>query len=126
MRNYRETEIQMALCKYCRLKYPKALFNVDLSGMNLSKTQSGQAKVMRSGKGFPDFMLYEPKGQYHGLFIELKAEGIKLYKESREPTTDHVIEQLAMIDELKKRGYQAMICIGLDHAMIALDTYMKL
>jgi len=132
MRNSRESDIQMALCTYCRLKYPKALFNVDLSGVNLSKTQSGKAKMMRSGKGYPDFVLYEPKGQYHGLFIELKAEGTKLYKYNNHgidyalPATDHIAEQLNMINKIREKGYFAALACGTDEAMSLLDEYMKL
>jgi hypothetical protein len=143
MRNHREADIQMALCKYVRLKYPKSIFNVDLSGVNLSKTASGMAKMMRSSKNFPDFVLYEmrhfyPKDTlipkiYGALFIELKAEGTKLgsyvYENSIPEwhhANDHIKEQAEMIDALTLRGYKAMFCVGLDSAMKSVDDYMNL
>ena len=132
-RNYRETQIQMELCKYVRLKYRTALFNVDLSGMNLSKTQSGQAKVMRSGKGFPDFVLYEPKGKYHGLFIEIKKEGEQIFAK-RSPdkegfvkfASEHLSEQALMIEMLEQKGYYATFGVGMDECMKLVDNYMRL
>lgn len=141
MRNSRESDIQMALCKYVRLKYPRCIFNVDMSGMNLSKTQSGKAKMMRSSKNFPDFVLYQAKFEYVGgvddtgicpkfygaLFIELKAEGTNLYKKGgMEYATPHIAEQMAMIEDLQSKGYKAMICVGLDEAMEAVDSYMNM
>jgi hypothetical protein len=136
-RNSRESDIQMALCKYVRLKYPQALFNVDLSGVNLSKTSSGKAKMMRSGKGFPDFVLYQmvPNRKtgtgdnvsiFGALFIELKAEGTKLYSsDGMKYTSTHIAEQVEMIDKLKSKGYEAVLCVGLDSAMKAVDEYMS-
>jgi hypothetical protein len=126
MRNYRESEVQMALCRYVQLKYPRSLFNCDLSGVNLSKTASGKAKMMRSGKGFPDFVLYESKGIYHGLFIELKAEGTKLCKNDGSPATPHIAEQSEMIDALNRKGYYAMFACGTDEAIVCIDYYMKM
>jgi hypothetical protein len=136
-RNTRESDIQMALCKYVRLKYPQALFNVDLSGINLSKTSSGKAKMMRSSKGFPDFVLYQmvPNRKtgtgdnisiLGALFIELKAEGTRLIAaDGMKCTSTHIAEQLEMIDKLKSKGYEAVMCIGLDEAMKAVDEYMS-
>jgi hypothetical protein len=141
--NYREADIQKELCKYVRLKYPNSLFNCDCSGLNLSRTQAGQAKAMRSGKGFPDFVLYESifnrncyPGKsvlYHALFIEIKKEGESIYTirkvdaKTGKPTyaSPHIAEQMAMIEKLKIKGYYACFGIGLAECMNIVDNYMN-
>jgi hypothetical protein len=130
-RIYRETEIQKALCRYVSLKYPDAIFNCDCSGLNLSAAQAGQAKVMRSDKGFPDFVLYEPRNGYHGLFIEIKKEGTKLMRKSRKQVysifkIDHLENQQAMIEKLRKKGYYACFGIGLSQCIRFVDGYMQM
>lgn len=130
-RNYRESIIQKELCRYVALQYPTAIFNLDLSGVNLSKTQSGLAKAMRSSKGFPDFVLYEPKGKYHALFIEIKKEDTDLCKKKPDVhgyypyADDHIAEQAEMIEQLKSKGYLAMFGIGLIHCIEIVDLYMR-
>lgn len=140
-RNYRETEIQKELCRYVSLKYPKALYNCDLSGVPLSKTQAGLAKSMRSGKGFPDFVLYETiyiKDKtvfgklYCGLFIEIKAEGTNLYAKKAidkhgytKYANEHIAEQAMMIEMLMGKGYYACFGIGMDACMKIVDNYMQ-
>jgi hypothetical protein len=131
-RIYRETEIQKALCRYVSLKYPKVLFNCDCSGLNLSKAQSGIASVIRSDKGFPDFVMYEPKGRYHGLFIEIKKEGELLHKKTGQKNNftvevyknDHIKEQSDILHALQQKGYYALFGIGLDECMNIVDNYM--
>jgi hypothetical protein len=125
-RSNEETQIQIALCNYVRYLGHDLIFNVDLSGMNLSKTQSGQAKSMRSSSGFPDFVLYEPRGQYKALFIELKTESTKVFRQNGKPDSDHIINQLQMIDRLNKKGYYAVLCQGFDNAKECIDWYMGL
>ena len=136
--NFREAEIQKELCKYVRLKYPTAIFNCDCSGLNLSKAQSGIAKAMRSNKGFPDFVLYQMKPNratgtgdnisiYGALFIELKAEGTKFYsKDGMKFASPHIADQMAMIDDLKSKGYKAGFACGTNEAIKIIDNYMKL
>jgi hypothetical protein len=130
-RKYREVEIQKELCRYISLKYPKVIFNCDCSGLNLSKTQAGQASVMRSDLGFPDFVMYEPRKNYFGLFIEIKREGETLYKKHKSQDhagilwkDDHVFKQYEMIVNLQKKGYFASFGIGLDDCMKIVDTYL--
>ena len=67
-----ERTLHKAVCNYLRYRYPSAIFNTDLSGA--TKLTIGQAvfmKNLRSRRGFPDIVVYEPRGDY-GLFIELK------------------------------------------------------
>ena len=67
-----EENLQIAVCNYLRAQYPKVLFNSDLSGIKLTMGQAVKAKKLRSSKGFPDLVIYEPRGNYHALFLELK------------------------------------------------------
>lgn len=55
-------------------------------------------KMKRAGyrKGFPDIAIFEPRGIYHGMFVELKCGG--------KPKPD----QISWINELCKRNYFAV------------------
>ena len=77
---------------------------------------SQRIKAKKSGykKGFPDLFIYEPRGSYHGLAIELKVGYNK-------PT----IEQLNWLKKLTDKGYLATTCRGIDEALEVINGYLK-
>jgi len=131
MRKYeqRELQIQLELCRYVALKYPKAVFSSDLSGLELPKKIVKLILKLRSENGFLDFQMFEPNDRYSALFIEIKAEGNSPFRKDngllRKDSTGHLQEQQAMIFKLRKRGYFALFGIGLDECRYIVDDYMK-
>ncbi len=130
-----EKTLHKAVCDYLRLQYPNVLFNSDLSGsMKLTIGQATAMKRLRSNRGFPDLCIYEPRTidygydmihSYHGLFIELKKEGEKIYKKNGDFTTPHIEEQDGVIHLLRERGYKADFAVGFNEAKALIDLYLK-
>jgi hypothetical protein len=73
-------------------------------------------KMKRTGyvKGVPDLQIFEPRGEYHGLLLEIKT-----LKGVASP------EQKAWIELLNKRGYKAEICKGADQCIKIIDEYFN-
>lgn len=120
-----EENLQIVVCNYIRAQYPKVLFNSDLSGIKLTMGQAVKAKKLRSSKGFPDLVIYEPRGNYHALFLELKREGEKILNKKGDLKTDHLKEQDEVISKLCVKGYLACFAIGFDEAKRIIDMYLK-
>lgn len=123
-----EKTLHRAVCDYLRYQWPGVMFNSDLAGsMRLSIGQAVALKNLRNQRGYPDLVIYEPRGRYHGLFIELKKEGEKLYKKDGiTPISDHIGEQRECMSELVIRGYDCYFAIGFEQAKRAIDNYLKL
>lgn len=140
-----EENLQLAVCKFLKLKYPSVIFMCDLaSGMRMPIFMAARNKKMRSSRGLPDLFIAQAKKQYHGypiplgdedleehqpthysgLFIELKREEVRL-KSGGLAKSDHLDEQLAVIEKLKNNGYQAYVCCGYDEAIAVIDNYLK-
>jgi hypothetical protein len=122
-----EKTLHRAVCDYIRYQYPGILFNSDLAGA--TKLTIGQAvamKNLRSNRGFPDLVIYEPRGIYYGLFIELKDEGIRIYNKNGKLATPHIQEQFDCLTSLFCKGYQALFAIGFDQAKNIIDEYLNL
>lgn len=62
----------------------------------------------------PDIFLPVARGSWHGLFIEMKKIGGRV-----DPG------QLSYIQELKERGYGALVCVGWEQAIAALQSYLN-
>lgn len=69
--------------------------------------------AMQSGK-YPDLCLPVARGQYHGLYIELKRQ-----RGGR--TSDHQSEWL---DALSAQGYKAALCYGWEQAAGTIIEYL--
>ena len=109
-----EYELQKAICKYLDLK--GVLYCGSMGGQyQIFKSQRIKQKLTGYKKGFPDLFLYEPKGSYCGLAIELKVGYNKASK-----------KQIEWCDQLNKKGYLALICNGWDKTIIEIDKYLKL
>ena len=76
-----------------------------------------EAKRMKATgykRGFPDVFIYEPRGAFHGLAIELKKEKGGRVSES----------QKEWGEALKTRGFHATVAKGYDMAVEVLERYL--
>ena len=73
------------------------------------------AQMKREGvlAGAPDLFLAEPRNNKHGLFIEMKKIGGKTSNNQND-----------VIDKLRTKGYEAVVCEGADEAYSMFLTYV--
>lgn len=109
-----EALIQYHVIKYVKQAYPDVLYCASAGGVRTGFKQAVKMKATGYVKGFPDLMFLEQRGNYAGLFIELKKEKGVLSKEQK-----HWIKQL------NDRGYFACCCHGFKKATEVIDTYMS-
>ena len=125
-RTYPERDLQMQVCNYIRARYPDVIFFCDMSGVNLRPAQAGIQKMMRSSRGIPDLIIFEPRGEYHGLLLELKPAGFKLKKKDGNYATEHIKEQAGVMLKLRNKHYLSGFGIGFENIAESIDYYMKL
>ena len=108
--------IKWSMQPLIREKWPclKLLHHVPNGG---SRDKIEAANLKRTGvkSGVPDLCLPVPKGQYSGLYIEMKNESGKTS-----------LEQNWWIEELNKVGNFAEICHGYESAIRVLEWYLSL
>lgn len=124
-----EQTLQQQVCSYLRNHYPYVIFRSDFSsGLKLSKFQAVTHKKLQSSRAFPDLFIFYPRGQYHGMALELKKEGTAIVvtkgpRKGHIVSNPHIQEQVAMLKELSKLGYYAKIARGFDEAVKYIDHY---
>lgn len=64
--------------------------------------------------GVPDLFLAVPRGEFHGLFVEMKKEKGGRVSDS----------QKTMIAELSEAGYRVTVCHGFDEARRCIEEYL--
>ena len=135
----KESTLQCHVADYLRLQYPHVLFHSDYgSGIKLTPGQAAKQKRQNGGRrAWPDMFIAEPRTlgnrclegllvePYHGLFIELKKDGTRIYKKDGTLVADqHIREQHALLVELERRGYMARFAVGFDQAKQIIDEYL--
>ena len=116
-----ETQEQISFIKRAELILTPDFKNFlwgSAAGVRTSPRQAVTAKRMGSRKGIPDVTLMLPRGNFHGLCIEMKR--LYPHKGSVKP------EQRLMIAELNAEGYSAHIAYGADEAFDILTNYLTL
>lgn len=127
-----ESELQIAVADYLRLRYPSVLFHSDYgSGVRLTIGQAVRQKRQNGGRrAWPDMFIAKPKYEvarvmkYAGLMLELKKEGARLYKKNGEPASEHIAEQAQVLEKLREEGYAAEFAVGFDEAKKIIDDYL--
>lgn len=111
--NQPEYHLQVAICNYIAIKYSGVFFNGSAGGMRTFYSVAKKMKATGYKAGFPDIFIYEPRGIYHGLAIELKVKGNYASKKQKE-----------VLQKLRDKGYRAEVCTGFDMATNVIDEYL--
>lgn len=127
----KESTLQCHVADYLRLRYPSVLFHSDYgSGIKLTPGQSRIQYRQNGGRrGWPDMFIACARTvdgkKYHGLFIELKREGTRIYKKDGVSfATSHLADQHKVLVELNRAGYLALFAVGFDQAKQIIDEYL--
>ena len=113
-----EEEEQMALFRWADFaagKYPelRTMYHIPNEGKR-STTTGARMRAAGLRAGVPDICLPAARGEYHGLYIELKA--------GRNTTTDN---QECWLDALAKQGYYTAVCYGWQVASETITKYLE-
>ena len=92
----------------------KLLYHVPNGGKR-DRAEAARLKAEGVKAGVPDIVLPVARGRYHGLYVELKAEGGK-------PTEN----QIGWLNDLSSQGYHAVICYGWAAAKTVIEEYLRL
>lgn len=144
----KETSVYESVARYMRFAHPTTIFHFDLSGiwtpshvqrnlygrlnsrawpdLFIAGYGSTQAETMLAQRTLngplePVHINVVPK---HGLFIEIKRDGTRLKKRDGTWASDHIAEQAAMLESLRKQGYMAEFAVGTDETIKLIDAYL--
>lgn len=121
-----EHDLYAMLADYLRYNYKSIIWRFDLAAdLKLTIGQARKHKRLQQHRGYPDLFIAEPRGEYHGAYIELKKAGTRIYKKDGTLVADqHIREQAEMLQRLRQRGYKAEFACGFDEAKKIIDEYL--
>ena len=110
-----EQKLLFQWAQYSRQMFPdlELLFHVPNGGKR-DKREAISLKREGVKAGVPDLVLPVARGDYFGLYIELKV--------GKNKPKEH---QLKWIDQLKEQGYFAAVCYGWIEASEVIKNYLE-
>lgn len=122
-----ERDLMLQVSRFLQVKYPDVSYRFDLAAdMKLTMGQASRNKTLHPKRGYPDLFIAHPKGGKHGLYLELKREGERVYlKNGTLSTSPHIQEQAAQLQKLADLGYQASFSVGYDQTVKMIDSYLN-
>lgn len=122
----KEEILHLKVCDYLRKNYPDVLFRTDFSsGMKMTPGQAAKHKKFQKSRAWPDLFIAESNNFASGLFLEIKAEDVIVFKKNGKIRKNkHLIEQDKMLKELRKKGYRARFAIGYNQAIFEIQQYL--
>ena len=118
---------QLYISNYLSIHFPDVIFFTDgAAGIKLNIGQAVKLKNLKACRGLPDLFIMEANNKFHGLCIELKKTGEKLFKRDRITfRSDHLQEQATVLERLEAKGYYACFCLGYESAIHTIQDYMS-
>ena len=134
----KEEVLHLKVCDYLRKNYPDVLFRTDFSsGMKMTPGQAAKHKKFQKSRAWPDLFIAESgvvkfkEGNLivnlrkNGMFLELKADSVKLYKKDGTLRKNkHIEEQAEMLEKLRNGNYYAEFAIGYKDAIEQIHEYL--
>jgi len=121
-----EYSITCALRSFLSYQYPSVIMRCGLEGVRLPIGLAVKVKRLNPHRGFPDIMIFEPRGKYHGLMIELKRNQEALFtKSGNYRKSQHIQEQHQMLIALEARGYKACFATSFIQAKSLISEYLE-
>jgi hypothetical protein len=133
----REHQLYVKIAEYLQENYPDVIYRFDIAAdLKLTQGQAAKFKRLHPRRGYPDLFIAKPKdglnmdtggnpNYYAGLYLELKAEGNSPFKKDGSLKKDqHLEEQMAILEKLRRRGYRADFATGFDEARAIIDDYL--
>lgn len=122
----REASIHQLVCDFLRYQYPDVIFRTDFAaGIKMTIGQAAKHKRMQGARAYPDLFIAHPRGNYHGAFLELKAENASPYlKNGQLSSNQHIQEQAAVLNALDLLGYFATFAVGYEEAISKIKQYL--
>ena len=113
MPRHKEVHLQKAVARY--LDYSNVLWCHVANERKTSRARGGNLKMMGVKPGVPDCLIFEPKGPWMGLAIELKIKPNEVTE-----------SQAHWLNNLNLRGWCVAVCYNFDQAQQAIDEYLNL
>lgn len=117
-----EHEEQCAVVDYLHRVYPNVLFfsvpnGAQLAGNTIGQRAARMNKLKAEGflPGVSDLIIFEPRGQYSALFLEMKRENGGEVSEN----------QMWFLREVERRGGFGIVVHGFEEAQEVIDNYLQ-
>ena len=110
-----EHDIQVAIVGLLESIEPTPLYSATVGGVRLAIHTAKKMKEAGYSKGVPDMLVYEPRGMYAGLAIEVKTEKGRASDEQKE-----------WIRQLNSKGWRAEICKCFEECADVICEYFDL
>ena len=123
-----EYDLQVAVCRYLSYQYPDVEYMSDtIANLKLTQTQAiRNKKIQKNNFKMPDLIIFEPRNNFCGLFIELKLETpFKKDGTIKASVNDHLKGQLETIEKLNAKNYYAVFSWGFDMTKEIIDNYLN-
>ncbi len=127
MKNQPEYQLQKMIAEYLRTAYKGVFFLSDVrASLKLTIPQQVRSKAIQAdGFACPDMMIFEARGDWHGMFLELKAESPYKKLNGELKKDEHLERQAETLIKLQEKGYHADWYWTFEEARERIDWYLR-
>jgi hypothetical protein len=119
---HNETKEHRLVCKHILKYHPSVFYQSDYFSFLSYKSRLSLGVMRKTGS--PDLFIAKRNPYHNGLYIEMKANGTKLF--NRNGTLKSTMKpQSEVLLKLRNEGFAALFCVGANDAIFAIEQYLK-
>ena len=122
-----EEQIQNGVCSFLRRFHRNVFYHVDLAGIRVNSPY--QRKIIHDQQGpagFPDIVIYERRGGFNGLVLEMKRESPYRKRDGQLKDDPHLRDQERWLQQFRESGYVTGFFWAPESAIKAINEYLQL
>lgn len=121
-----EEYIQNEVCQYLRRFHPQVYYHVDLAGIRVtSKYQRLIISRQQGPEGFPDIVIYERRGRYNGLVLEMKRESPFKKRDGQLKSDEHLQAQDRWLKQFRSLDFDSDFYWSAESAIEKIAKYLS-
>ena len=121
----KEAYVHRQVTKFLDTYYPNVRYLSNLAGEKFHEGQKYKVQAIQHSPGAPDLMIFHRTALYTGLAIELKGEGVRVFKKDGSlRKSEHLSRQMAWLKYLRRQGWKAEFGLGYDQSVDLINEYM--
>jgi hypothetical protein len=126
MKNQPEYKLQKMVCQWLELQHKDVNFISTGISLNLTAPQQRRnTAIQKNGFKCPDLIIFEPRGQFAGMFIELKVKSPYL-KNGQLTANEHIQAQNESMNKLRNKWYYCTFAWNFEMCMELITEYLEI
>jgi len=124
-RKHKGEFLHFQAASFIKTYFPDITYHFDASALRYAPRNLKE--LLNDNNQWPSVFIAEPRGRYHGLFINLVSDDYRAYRKGGVPSqgNEKALQMQITLDVLETKGFRAITVQGMKGFITEVQNYLK-